>query len=212
MKYTAGFNTANPTILIALLLTTTFMACTHDDAAFKPELVEAGIIPVEEWGGERVDVTAAQHHEIRYITLHHGGVSFADTADAAAYLRNLQNWSRDERDWVDLPYHYLIDPQGRIYEGRNVMIPGDTNTDYDPAGHALICVLGNFELAEPNQAQLDAVTSLMALMAHRFGLGTDVIAGHKDYASNTVCPGENLYPYLENGYFRERLLELGFPR
>lgn len=47
-------------------------------------------------------------------------------------------------------------------------------------------------------------------MAHRFGLTTDVIGGHKDYATNTVCPGENLSPYLENGYFRDRLNEMGF--
>jgi hypothetical protein len=193
------------TLIIPLFL---ILSCSPA-ADFMPELVESGIILQEEWGGERLQ-TDIEPHELRYITLHHGGVTFADTADAPAYLRNLQSWSRTDRDWIDLPYHYLIDPQGRIYEGRSVLIPGDTNTDYDPTGHALICVLGNFELAEPNPAQIDAVTSLMALMAHRFNLTTDVIGGHKDYASNTVCPGENLYPYLEGGYFRDRLKELGF--
>lgn len=196
---------------IPLIVSLIFILSCSRSAEFNPEVVESGIILQEEWGGERITFdTEVEPHELRYITLHHGGVTFADTADAPAYLRNLQSWSRSERDWVDLPYHYLIDPQGRIYEGRSVLIPGDTNTDYDPTGHALICVLGNFELAEPNQAQLDAVTSLMALMAQRFNLTTDVIGGHKDYATNTVCPGENLYPYLENGYFRDRLNGMGF--
>jgi hypothetical protein len=30
-------------------------------------------------------------------------------------------------------------------------------------------------------------------------------ASHKDYSAQTVCPGANLYRYLENGYFRERV-------
>jgi hypothetical protein len=196
---------------IPFIVSLIFILSCSPAAEFNPEIVESGIILQEEWGGERITIdTEVAPHELRYITLHHGGVTFADTADAPTYLRNLQNWSRSDRGWIDLPYHYLIDPRGRIYEGRSVLIPGDTNTDYDPTGHALICVLGNFELAEPNKAQLDAVTSLMALMAERFDLSTDMIGGHKDYATNTVCPGENLYPYLENGYFRDRLRGMGF--
>jgi hypothetical protein len=44
----------------------------------------------------------------------------------------LQDWSRNTRKWLDIPYHYIIDLDDRIYEGR------DTNTEYDSAGQALI--------------------------------------------------------------------------
>jgi hypothetical protein len=175
------------------------------------------VVTIEEWGGVRVDLTktAARAHVPNRITLHHGGVAFLRDRDPMQYLRNLQTWSRGTRGWADVPYHYLIDLDGRVYEGRNVMFAGDTNTEYDPAGHALIVVLGNFEEVEPNPAQLEAVVNTMTMLAKRFRLSSDVIAGHKDFSAQTACPGKSLYPYLTNGYFKRevaRRLQSGAPR
>jgi hypothetical protein len=66
-------------------------------------------------------------------------------------------------------------------------------------------VVGNFEEVQPNQKQLDAVVDLMALLAKKHHVPLDAIAGHKDYSAQTVCPGEHLYAYLQNGYFREKV-------
>jgi hypothetical protein len=166
------------------------------------------IISVEEWGGTRTVKSiadGAKKHVPVNITLHHGGVAFLRDKDPGQYLRNLQSWSRGTRMWLDIPYHYLIDLDGNIYEGRDVNIPGDTNTEYDPTGHALIVVLGNFDEVEPNMAQLDAVVKMMATLAKRFNIAPSNIAGHKDFAAKTACPGKTLYPYLQNGYFRQRV-------
>jgi len=46
-----------------------------------------------------------------------------------------------DRNWIDIPYHFLIDPNGNVYEGRNVFTVGETATEYDPTGHLLILVL-----------------------------------------------------------------------
>lgn len=122
-----------------------------------------------------------------------------------AYLRNLQTWSRATKHWLDIPYHYIIDLNGKIYEGRKLEYAGDTNTEYDPKGHALIEVVGNFEEVQPNQQQLDAVVDLMALLARKYHVSIDKIAGHKDFSAQTVCPGANLYAYLQSGYFRQKV-------
>ncbi len=166
------------------------------------------IITVEQWGGTRSNTSATKKHVPVQITLHHGGVAFLRDKDPQQYLRNLQSWSRGTRMWSDIPYHYLIDLDGRVYEGRDIHIAGDTNTNYDPAGHALIVLLGNFEEVEPNAAQLDAVAATMAMLARQFNIAPDKIAGHKDFSSETLCPGKSLYPYLQNGYFRERVASL----
>jgi N-acetylmuramoyl-L-alanine amidase len=170
------------------------------------------IIKVEDWGGTRMSMSDSQRqrattkaHTPRKITLHHGGVAFLRDKDPQQYLRNLQTWSRNTRGWVDIPYHYLIDLDGRVYEGRDVMIAGDTNTEYDPAGHALIVVLGNFDEVEPNQAQLASVTATMVMLAKRFSIPETAIAGHKDFAASTACPGKSLYPYLQSGYFQREV-------
>jgi hypothetical protein len=74
-----------------------------------------------------------------------------------------------------------------------------------PIGHALIEVVGNFEEVQPNQDQLDAVVELMAMLAAKYQVPVTNISGHKDYSAQTVCPGANLYRYLQNGYFREQV-------
>ncbi len=178
-------------------------ATTRFDAA----AFEAKIMPVAMWGGTPAVATPEKplkSHRISHITLHHQGETFAPGKDVQAYLRNLQTWSRGVRGWVDSPYHYVIDLGGKMYAGRDINIPGDTNTAYNPAGHALIEVVGNYENIEPSDTQLEAIAQMMAWVAIKHSIPIEKIASHKDYAS-TACPGKNLYRYIENGFFRDRV-------
>lgn len=157
------------------------------------------IVPVAEWGGTPADATKGRVHDIRHITLHHGGTAFTRDKDVAEHLRNLQSWSQRDKNWIDIPYHYVIDLDGRVYEARDIRFAGDTNTEYDPSGHALIMVLGNYEEIEPNPAQLAAVADTMAMLARRYKLGVETIGSHRDHSKQTVCPGKNLYRFLQDG-------------
>jgi len=187
-------------LLAATIALATLLGCaTHIASATDP-----AVIAVETWGGTRVNVGPTRKHDIKHITLHHGGVDFLRGADAPHYLRNLQMWSRNTRGWPDIPYHYLIDPDGKIYEGRDITLAGDTNTEYDPVGHALVVVLGDFDKIEPNAAQLDATVNVMAMLAKRFNLPPAAIQSHRDYAK-TSCPGKYLYPYIESGELARRV-------
>jgi hypothetical protein len=159
------------------------------------------IIDVAAWGGTAAS-TAAPAQPIRKITLHHQGEVWKDGTDVAAYLRRLQQWSRLTKRWADIPYHYVIAPDGRIYAARPLQQPGDTNTEYDPRGHALLMLVGNFEVQQPTPAQLDAAVQLTAWLARQHGLGLDDIASHKDYSAQTVCPGQHLYAHLTSGWFK----------
>ena len=76
---------------------------------------------------------------------------------------------------------------------------GDTATEYDPTGHALITVMGNYEIQEINEAQLAAVVDLASWLCYEYSIPPWLIKGHRDYAA-TACPGANLYLYLTNGY------------
>ena len=167
--------------------------------------VERAIVPVASWGGTPADASRARRHAITQITLHHQGEPFKPGTDPRAYLRRLQSWSRASKGWLDIPYHYVIDLDGRIYAARDIGFAGDTNTDYDPSGHALIEVVGNFEEVEPNQQQLDAVVDLMALLAARYKVSLDDIKSHRDHSDKTVCPGANLYRYVKEDWFRHKV-------
>jgi hypothetical protein len=146
-------------------------------------------------------------HRITHVTLHHTGSAepLRPADDPVMKLRGLQSWGASDRNWWDVPYHYLIDLDGRIYEGRDWRYMGETNTTYDPSGHFLISVIGNYQRQEATQAQLEAIADLMAWATAHFDVPLDRIGGHYDYAS-TTCPGEHLRMYLEDGTFR-RMVE-----
>ncbi len=181
-----------------------FAGCSSSPTLTRAE-IEREIITVDQWGGTPAVDSLARKHSITRITLHHQGEPFPHGKDPQQYLRNLQSWSRREKKWIDIPYHYVIDLDGRIYEGRNINYAGDTNTEYDPSGHALIEVVGNFEEVKPNQQQLDAVVRTMTMLSLKYGVPVDSIRGHKDYSAMTLCPGANLYQYLQNGYFHREV-------
>jgi hypothetical protein len=191
--------TIRPALAFSLLL-----AAATAFAQTLPE-VERSIVPVAAWGGTPADPAQAHRQAITHITLHHQGEPFRPGTDPRQYLRNLQTWSRNTKHWLDIPYHYIIDLDGNIYEGRKIDYAGDTNTEYDPTGHALIEVVGNFEEVEPNRQQLDAVVRLMAMLAHKYDVPLDHIASHRDFSTQTVCPGANLYRYVKDGYFRHKV-------
>jgi hypothetical protein len=162
------------------------------------------VISRAEWGS--MEITEGYiPHTLERITIHHDGSEFY--GDAVARLRSLQSGSRN-RGWVDIPYHFLIDLEGNIYEGRPLQYVGDTATEYDPTGHALITLMGNYNVQEINQAQLNAIVDLAAWLCYEYSIPPELIKGHRDYAA-TACPGDNLYRYLANGYIvsavKERL-------
>ena len=159
------------------------------------------IIGVEAWGGSTL-ASSAPPQRITHITLHHQGEIWKEGADPEAYLRRLQQWSRLTKRWADIPYHYVIAPDGRIYAARPLAQAGDTNTEYDPRGHALVMLVGNFEEQQPTPRQLDAAVQLTAWLAREHKLGLDAIASHKDHSAQTVCPGRNFYAYLASGWFK----------
>lgn len=164
------------------------------------------IVTRKDWGWELLQAEL-EPHSISRITLHHGGEDFPAERDVIQYMRNLQSWSRSEKGWIDIPYHYMIDLTGKIYEARPLIYPGDTNTDYDPRGHALICVMGNYENQILSETQLDAVIRLSAYLAQRFDVDPSLIKGHKDY-TETLCPGKDFYRYIADGTIRDGVGEL----
>jgi len=166
------------------------------------------IVPRSAWGW--VDNgDSLPEHTISRITIHHGGVAFEDDRDPEEYLRALQAWSRSEKGWIDSPYHYVIDLDGRIYEARPLRFPGDTNTTYDPTSHALIEVLGNYDNRELSDAQFEALAKLSAHLATLYSVALADIRGHRDYApGETSCPGASIYARFEDGSLLARINKL----
>ncbi len=158
---------------------------------------ELEVVRREQWGWQAGDRTLPTH-DINKITIHHGGEDFPADKDPINYLQTFQVWCRTEKNWIDIPYHFMIDLVGTIYETRPINLPGDTNTDYDVRGHALICVMGNYENQILSRRQLQSLIDLTAFLVTRYNVSIDSIKSHKDY-TETLCPGKDLYRYLQDG-------------
>ena len=186
-------------------------ACTntqHEPDSSSEQITEFKLVEREAWGSQD-NATSLPEHHIEKITIHHGGEKFPDYRDPLQYLRALQSWSRSDKGWIDIPYHFVIDLKGTVYEARPLQYPGDTNTSYDPTGHALIQVVGDYRYRELSSAQLTAVIQMSAMLARRYEVPVSDIRGHLDYApGETDCPGENIYRYLRDGTIANGVADL----
>lgn len=178
-----------------------FIAIENKIVAVEPTL---NIVPRSGWNANEAR-PYKQHVPVR-ITIHHEGSKFDITGNAPQHIKNVQVWGMGkDRNWTDIPYHFIIAPDGAIYEGRNAYTVGETATEYDPSGHLLIMLMGNFEVQEVPQAQLEALTRMVAYACKKYKIPQETIASHKDHSSQTSCPGKNLYQFLQNGYIKNKV-------
>jgi hypothetical protein len=136
------------------------------------------------------------------VVIHHSSLYIEDDATTMAAIQNLH---MDDRGWADIGYHYGVGKGGIIYEGRKLVARG-THTAGHNTGTLGVCLLGNYEVDTPATAQLEAAQKLLNWAALRLQLTH--LAGHRDFNDITVCPGKNLYPYLEQ-FAQNALLALG---
>ncbi|MEK7725079.1 MAG: peptidoglycan recognition family protein [Acidobacteriota bacterium] len=145
-------------------------------------------------------VGIGKEHSISYITIHHTATLQKKDVSIEKKMQNLQNFSQSESRlasgklkpvWFDIPYHYYIAVDGKIAEGREINFAGDTNTEYDPTGHALIVLEGNFETEKVSDEQQKSLEGMVIWLADKYKVSADKIKGHDDFAK-TACPGKNL--------------------
>ena len=160
-----------------------------------------GIVPRARWGASGIvtrRLNPAQG-DWRYITIHHSVFPDARStsgslASSASAIRRIQAEHMNNRAYGDIGYHYLIDPSGRVFEGRELRWrgahsagPGGAN-NYNNIG---ICLIGNFEVEHPTRQALASMHSFIAQLSERFGISERNVEQHSDW-TNTACPGEFL--------------------
>ena len=172
------------------------------------------ILPRTDWGAKAPSLQMSPQVPT-HVTFHHSAAKQRPGKSTAAKMLSLQRFSqsrekladgRTKTAWADVPYHFYIAADGSVAEGRDVSFAGDTNTNYDPAGHIAIVLEGNFENELPGEAQIDAAIRLGQLMMAAYGIAPDNLGYHKHHAG-TLCPGENfveVWPLV-----RERILAPG---
>lgn len=160
-------------------------------------LAQPTIVPASTWGSKPGDFPESMAQIPDRIVLHHAGVSWNRGSDPAQKLRDLQSWGIREKGWIDVPYHYLITPDGQIFEGRDWHYQPDSNTSYSLKGVLNVELFGNFETDLVSSQQLNSLVQLLAYLCQTHGLEPARITSHRLMApGQTVCPGRDLQRYL----------------
>lgn len=122
---------------------------------------------------------------VQKLIVHHtAGIN--DDPDPAATVRAIQYYQAIERGWGDIGYNFLIDEQGRIYEGRYSReygpdeVPSATNLEGDSvqgahvanhnSGTVGIALLGNLVNQDATPAARAALEQLLAWLAEMHGI------------------------------------------
>jgi hypothetical protein len=183
------------------------------------------VYPRSEWGNDRPPRGKPVEEEVRFLLVHHSASHTGHTsADAPAILRSFYDYhTGPDKGWNDIAYNFLIDAGGGAWEGRAGSLDGPVAGDATGGNQGfsqLVCVIGDYNTAQPSQASLSTLVALLAWLADRYRLdtgptsqvtftsrgsnvwpsGTSVttptITGHRSM-SRTSCPGANLTSYVE---------------
>jgi hypothetical protein len=134
---------------------------------------------------------------VRRITIHHDGMpptSLRSVGEVRARIEQIRQSHVSGRGWADIGYHYVIDPLGRVWEGRNVRFQGAHVKDQNENNLGIL-VLGNFDRQQPTAGQLQALDRFVAAQMQRYRIGMRDVRTHQE-RSPTECPGRNLQGYL----------------
>lgn len=133
---------------------------------------------------------------ISRITIHHDATPSTDLRSSSDVARRIESirGAHVKRGWADIGYHYIVDPAGRVWEGRSVTLQGAHVEDNNE--HNLgVMVLGNFDVHSPTPTALAALDRFVASRMHVYRIPMGRVYTHREIRP-TRCPGDRLQRYV----------------
>ncbi|NJP07761.1 MAG: hypothetical protein HC837_20155, partial [Chloroflexaceae bacterium] len=130
----------------------------------------------------------------RIILSHEGSAKLCcDDIDPRDRIHDIQQYQMNQNGYYDIGYHYIIAPDGTIYEGRDPgfqVESGFTGPKHqqDVDGMIIIGVLGNYDIQQPTAATIRSIEWLMAWLCQQHGLSSQAIDQWRNL-TDTTSPG-----------------------
>lgn len=143
-------------------------------------------------------------HTIDGIVVHHTWRPTQAQYKKDATMRGIQNYHMDNNKWTDIGYHFIIGPEGVIYQGRPETVVGAHSSPN--TGKVGISVVGDYDPGQDrfSEASQESLIQLMTWLTAEYGISTQEYYGHRDFAPKS-CPGEDIYSKL--GAIREAIIQ-----
>lgn len=154
-----------------------------------------GVLPRAAWARGTPDAELMNPMlPVEHITVHHDGMTpftATDYASSAARIELYRNGHRG-RGWGDIGYHYVVDREGRIWEGRSLKWQG-AHVKNRNEGNLGILVMGNFDEQAPSEKQLAALERHLRACMRRYKVPVSRVRTHREWdGAQTACPGKSL--------------------
>jgi hypothetical protein len=162
--------------------------------------------PRADWHAAAFRGVPAPLRKLEAIVVHHAprfaAWSAAEGRRAALEIQRLHQ-DCEGRGWDDIGYHYLVDLDGRILEGRQGEVSGVLGLSVGAHcyGHNLetlgVVVLGCFDVQDPrcqDRVPVPVINALSRIRAQVCALLDRELplVGHKDFRATSRCPGQRL--------------------
>jgi hypothetical protein len=137
------------------------------------------------------------------ITVHHSAkysheIGTPSSGNVAATIKDIQTVHMRDEGYGDIGYHFLVDPVGRIWQGRTLEWQGAHAGGANGAnnvGNIGVCVLGDFSNERPDPRALAALEKLVDALCERHRIARSHVYGHRQLRS-TECPGDALMAWV----------------
>ena len=143
--------------------------------------------------------------EIDGIVIHYTGNPRVDARGLAvpAYIRGIQEHHLNHKSagWTAIAYNYLIDQEGRLWEGRGLDFRNAANNPTNRTTVS-ICLLNGVQDNDPTLEQIETVHEFHRELQQRTGKPIS-ITGHQEHSA-TACPGERIQWHVANGTFHAK--------
>jgi hypothetical protein len=131
------------------------------------------------------------------ITVHHDGmppVALRGQSDVARRIESIRSSHVNSRGFADIGYHYVIDPDGRVWEGRPSWKQGAHVKDQNEHNIGVL-ILGNFDVQRPTPQALASLDSFLAGQMQKHNVSLSRVYTHQEIGPSG-CPGRNLQQYM----------------
>ena len=157
-----------------------------------------GIASRGQWahGGPRMALIRPMNG-INRITVHHDGmppVSLRTESQIERRIELIRRSHVEQRGWADIGYHYVIDPDGRIWEGRSTRYQG-AHVKYYNEHNLGVLVLGNFDEQRPTRHAKATLERFVTERMHALDISLGAVYTHQELRP-TACPGRNLQSFM----------------
>lgn len=168
----------------------------------RPVPVQAGpeiaVIPRSRWTNTQPLSTRETFamNGVTRITVHHDAIVSTDvstTNDAVRRLNSVRT-GHLQRNMIDIGYHYVIDPSGRVWEARPVRFQG--GHVHNQNEHNLgIMVMGNYDIQSPTPQSVASLDAFLAVQMRRYGVALNNVYTHQEIGQS-ACPGRSMQSYM----------------